>query len=134
MRDNFYPVRQTMNTYDQRKKGLLHKGFCHHARPLFFIVCHMEFVENGFKFKKPLTTNYKLNTQKEAVLNDSLFFSSPRWWTMTARGSWRTMPAPVVIERAAPAPIPIGIHIELGQVGVVSHALQVSLGDDGDAA
>lgn len=47
---------------------------------------------------------------------------------------WRAMPAPVIIKRAAPTPIPIGIHIKLGHVGVVGHALQVGLGDDGDAA
>ena len=44
------------------------------------------------------------------------------------------MPAPIIIKRAAPTPIPIGIHIQLGHVGVVGHALQVGLGDDGDAA
>ncbi len=49
---------------------------------------------------------------------------------MVRRG-W-AVPAPIMVKRAAP--VPIGIHIQLGQVGVVGHAFQIGLGDDGDAA
>ena len=49
---------------------------------------------------------------------------------MVRRG-W-AVPAPIMVKRAAP--VPIGIHIQLGQVGVIGHAFQIGLGDDGDAA
>ena len=49
---------------------------------------------------------------------------------MVRRG-W-AVPAPIMVKRAAP--VPIGINIQLGQVGVIGHAFQIGLGDDGDAA
>ena len=85
----------------------------------------MMFEAMAFKFCplhiKLSTSNFKLKKGLSHVRQ--ALFSSPRWWTV---------PAPITVKRAAP--VPIGVHIQLGQVGVIGHTFQIGLGDDGDAA
>ena len=94
----------------------------------------MMFEAMAFKFCplhiKLSTSNFKLKKGLSHVRQALL--SSPRWWPVAmVRRGW-TVPAPITVKRAAP--VPIGVHIQLGQVGVVGHAFQIGLGDDGDAA
>ena len=74
----------------------------------------MMFEAMAFKFCplhiKLSTSNFKLKKGLSHVRQALL--SSPRWWPVAmVRRGW-TVPAPIMVKGAAP--VPIGVHIQLG--------------------